>query len=117
MKRRTSDKLKEIKDPFRGYRKYLKVSDHCEICGVVLGHPSLYEADHVIPKSEFKKQGKRIQHKNNVACLCPRCHKLKTAEVIKTVRYVQSTVGSLLEWYFTDNPEKKFYGVNKEAFE
>jgi heterodisulfide reductase subunit B len=101
--------MKKVKDPYTGYRKYMK--GYCEICGKdKFYHPSELDAHHHIPQIEFKKNKEKIQHKGNIVTLCPNCHRQVELNKIKINGWRKSTVGIVLEYYYEDNPEKIIYG-------
>jgi hypothetical protein len=95
------------KDPYRGYRKYLLKA--CEICGYAPENPSELEAHHIVPQSEFRRQGKKVIHGRNISTVCSQCHTRITIGLIVTVGRVHSTAGHLLEYYWADKPEKMLY--------
>lgn len=99
----------EVKDPHRGYRKWMKA--YCEICGKdKYYHPSQLDAHHIKEQSEFKKEGKKVEHRGNIATLCPNHHRDVTIGNMVITNRVMSTSNLILEYYYSNNPEKILYG-------
>lgn len=101
--------MKAVKDPYRGYRKYMK--GYCEICGKSkYYHPQQLEAHHKIPQSYYKNRGEKIKHKGNVITLCGNHHVDVEIEKLIITRHLNSSEGQVLEFYESNNPDELLYG-------
>lgn len=97
--------MKQIKNPWRGYRKYLK--HYCEICDIE-PHPSLLEAHHIVEQSTFRNAGKRVIHGENIASLCANHHKEVTMGKIEILGRVATSSGKVIMYRYDDSEEVLF---------